>query len=307
MKTTYLSVVLLCTSSTTTTSDAALYHGKHVVRMSLSPGGPFDQPVRIGYDAQRRMLSRGFSVAAAAAAAAAATVTTVAPALAASSAAAVGLCSSCGSGKNSLSSLCNACATGARWYNPANERIFDTKRGSYLPPLPAKFLSKDRLDGRTIVVIGEVHSNPCHHRLEFDIIRALSSSGSDSNGVKLSIGLECFYRQNQAALDRFVFEHKDFLTLKRETSWDQNWGYDLNFYAKIFQFAAMNGIRLVGLNVPFPVAQLVGRVGLSQIPSELHQLLPDVDLGTCGMAWFCALIPCPSLIRHHPDPSPNPS
>jgi len=281
----YLGLVLLCASS-----DAMMSVGKPpqraiVLRMSSS-SPQFDQPVRIGnMEAQRRMLGRGFSAAVAAAAGGAlvpARSHAATPARAATVAG--GLCSSCGSGQASLSSLCNTCATGARWYNPANERIFDTARGSYLPPLPSKFLSNKRLDGRTIVTIGEVHSNPCHHRLEFDIIRALSASSNNQKN-KLSIGLECFYRQHQTVLDRFVFGHKDFGTLKRDTNWDQNWGYDINYYAKIFQFAAMNGIRLVGLNVPFQVAQLVGQVGLNQLPSELLRLLPDVDLGTFLQRW----------------------
>jgi uncharacterized iron-regulated protein len=94
----------------------------------------------------------------------------------------------------------------------------------------------------------------------------------------MAIGLECFYRQHQGALDRFVFSHQDMGTLKRETSWTQSWGYDLNYYAKIFNFAAQRQIRLVGLNVPYPVAKLVSQVGLDGIPPKLRTLLPPVDL-----------------------------
>ena len=37
----------------------------------------------------------------------------------------------------------------------------------------------------------------------------------------------------------------------------ETWGYDLNYYAKIFNFAAIYGIRLVGLNVPIQVIYLL--------------------------------------------------
>jgi uncharacterized iron-regulated protein len=97
-------------------------------------------------------------------------------------------------------------------------------------------------------------------------------------GKKLAIGLECFYRQHQASLDRFIFTHHDMGTLKKETRWTESWGYDLNYYAKIFNFAAKRKIRLVGLNVPYPVARLVSQVGLKQLPEELKVLLPEVDL-----------------------------
>lgn len=160
------------------------------------------------------------------------------------------------------------------WYNPKNERIFDTLHNSYLPAHPELYLPRD-LGSKRIITIGEVHSNPCHHRVEFEIIRSLASFKDPSN---IAIGLECFYRQHQKALDRFVYYHNDMATLKEETKWTETWGYDLNYYAKIFNFAAKKGIRLVGLNVPIEVASLVGRVGIDNIPPVLKSLLPNVDL-----------------------------
>ena len=60
------------------------------------------------------------------------------------------------------------------WYNPRNERIFDTKRNSFLPTIAVAKLIEDELNvkNQRVVVIGEIHSNPCHHRVEFDVIRA---------------------------------------------------------------------------------------------------------------------------------------
>ena len=164
------------------------------------------------------------------------------------------------------------------WYNPDNERIFDTLHKSYLPAKPELYLSPERLEGKKIIVIGETHTNPLCHKLELDVIRALALNnvGSDQN---MAIGLECFFRQHQGALDRFVFIHQDLATLKKETDWENSWGYDLNFYAKIFNFAASRGIRLVGLNVPTQVAQIVGEIGLASVPPKLKALLPEIDLG----------------------------
>lgn len=172
------------------------------------------------------------------------------------------------------------CRVGAaqEWYNPENERIFDTFHKSYLPAKPELYLSPERLEGKKIIVIGETHTNPLCHKLELDVIRALATNNirSDQN---MAIGLECFFRQHQGALDRFVFIHQDLATLKKETDWENSWGYDLNFYAKIFNFAASRGIRLVGLNVPTQVARLVGKVGFENVPPKLKALLPEIDLG----------------------------
>lgn len=56
-------------------------------------------------------------------------------------------------------------------------------------------------------------------------------------------------------------------------------GFDLNFYAKIFNFAALNKIRLLGLNIPYPVSSYIGQVGLGNIPKTLRSKLPqEIDL-----------------------------
>jgi uncharacterized iron-regulated protein len=176
------------------------------------------------------------------------------------------------------SPLCKVGNSPSSWYNPDNERIFDTYHRSYLPAKPELYLSQERLEGKKIVVIGETHTNPLCHRIELDVIRALAMKNMQE-GQNMAIGLECFFRQHQVALDRFVFIHHDLAILKKETDWEKSWGYDLNFYAKIFNFASMHGIRLIGLNVPYQVAQLVGQVGLVNLPPKLKKLLPDVDLG----------------------------
>jgi uncharacterized iron-regulated protein len=156
------------------------------------------------------------------------------------------------------------------WYNPRNERIYDTRRRSYLPTVSAAALIEEELinHNQRVVVIGEIHSNPCHHRVEFDVVKAFFNSNKDKSVIgdrqtfTYAIGLECFYRQHQIALDRYVFEHMNFKTLKEETKWSESWGYDLNYYAKIFNFAAQNKIRLLGLNIPYAAAKLVGSIGL---------------------------------------------
>lgn len=167
------------------------------------------------------------------------------------------------------------------WYNPNNERIFDTKRNSYLPTATAEHLIMQELNQKNqrVVVVGEIHSNPCHHRVEFDIVKSFLNANSVNKVPQdYAIGLECFYRQHQPALDRYIFSHSSIKTLKEETSWDESWGYDLNYYAKIFNFASKNKIRLLGLNIPYPVAKYVGSVGIDNIPAELRSTLPHVDI-----------------------------
>jgi uncharacterized iron-regulated protein len=160
------------------------------------------------------------------------------------------------------------------WYNPRNERIYDTARNSFLPGSASQHLVKE-LAGRRVVLVGEVHSNPCHHHCEFEILRAIAKTVPAG---QIAIGLECFYRQHQGALDRYVLEHGDIAELKRETDWQNTWGFDLNYYAKIFNFAKLNNIRLLGLNAPLDVVRFVGAHGLNALPANVLALLPKVDI-----------------------------
>lgn len=168
-------------------------------------------------------------------------------------------------------------SNGKSFYDPRNERIYNTQKKSFIPAHPEDYLEKE-LGNRNVVVIGEVHSNRCHHHAEFEMVRALHRRGGEFPRPGMAIGLECFYRQHQTALDNFVFLHGDMGTLKRETNWQNTWGYDLNYYSKIFQFAALNKIRLIGLNVPYQVVQLVSSSGFDDLPPSLKRLLPPLVL-----------------------------
>jgi len=157
--------------------------------------------------------------------------------------------------------------------DPRNERIYDTHKRSYIPARPDVFLPRAIGPNNRVVVVGEIHSDRCHHHAEFEVVKSLSSGEKE-----LAIGMECFYRQHQQALDNFIFGHQDLGKLKRETNWKQAWGYDLNYYAKILRYASTKKIRLLGLNCPYPVVQLVGSAGFDSLPASIKQLLPPLDL-----------------------------
>jgi uncharacterized iron-regulated protein len=159
-------------------------------------------------------------------------------------------------------------------YDPNFERIYCTNHLSYIPARPEKFLPRELQDKR-VIAIGEQHNHPVHHRIQFEVIKSVVQLRGAKN---VAVGLESFYRQHQAALDRFVFHHHDLAQLKLETNWDSNWGWDLNYYAKLFKYAALNNVRLVGLNVPLPVAKLVSKLGMEDLPVQLKEVLPDLDL-----------------------------
>lgn len=164
-------------------------------------------------------------------------------------------------------------------YDVTHERIFDTRKRSFVPAEPERLIVPGTVGfSQRIVCLGEMHTHPLHHRMQFNVIKAIHGV-TGSLGEPLAIGLEMFYRQQQAPLDRYVFNHGDLQVLKLETKWDQTWGFDFNQYAKIFRYAREQGIRLVGLNAPQSLLKLINRVGMEGLPKRIKEVLPEMDLG----------------------------
>ncbi|CAM9891242.1 unnamed protein product, partial [Sphacelaria rigidula] len=165
-------------------------------------------------------------------------------------------------------------------YDVRRERIFDTRKSSFMPADPQQLIvnnPRTKFDDR-VVCLGEVHTHPLHHRMQFNMVKATHHI-TKASAEPLAIGLEMFYRQQQGPLDRYVYGHGDLRLLKVETQWDQTWGFDFNQYAKIFRYAREQGIRLVGLNAPSSLLYLVNKVGIEKLPKRIMALLPEMDLG----------------------------
>ncbi|KAA8495082.1 hypothetical protein FVE85_3323 [Porphyridium purpureum] len=172
------------------------------------------------------------------------------------------------------------------------ERIFDTRIGSYLPIRAAMEHLPRYLRGNTnpeladsavppssaqkrLLVIGEEHTHPLHHRMQLDVIKTLRQNAPTK---PLAIGLEHFYRQHQGHLDDYVYGRIGLNKLKERTKWDEMWGHDFNFWLPIFAYARQHGIRLVGLNLPSKAVQIVAERGLDSVPEKLRSTFPEIDL-----------------------------
>ena len=158
-------------------------------------------------------------------------------------------------------------------YDRSRAVLFDTRVGSYLPAAPARYIQAalHRDGDPRVIFAGETHTHPLHHLMQYELVRGVN----DLDGKPLAIGLEMCYRQHQPALDAFVFGGGadgggSFSELKKRVKWRKTWGYDINQYAKIFSYARQNGIRLVGLNVPYGMVQMVSNFGLRKLPDELR-------------------------------------
>jgi uncharacterized iron-regulated protein len=124
----------------------------------------------------------------------------------------------------------------------------------------------DALKKVRLVVVGEHHTNPTHHRDELEVIRSL-----DDAGASLAIGLEMFRKNQQEGLDRWVagkIDETDFEKIYRN-----NWNFPWSLYRGIFLYARKKQIPMVGLNVSEAVTRQVARQGFESLsPAQRGEL-----------------------------------
>ena len=154
----------------------------------------------------------------------------------------------------------NDCAPIGQWLVPQAD-------GAQVQP-PDRVLA--RLAGQPLVLLGETHDNPDHHRWELYTVAGLRALRS-----QIVLGFEMFPRRVQPALDQWVAGELSEAEFLARTEWDKVWGYDPNFYTPIFHFARMNRIPMVALNVDRNLVSKVGDQGWAAIPAALRDGVTD--------------------------------
>lgn len=114
---------------------------------------------------------------------------------------------------------------------------------------------------RRVILLGEGHDIPEHHRWQLQTIAALHALRR-----ALVLGFEMFPRSVQPVLDRWVAGQLTEAEFLRDTDWKRTWGYDAQMYLPIFHFARMNRIPMIALNVDPALAREIGTAGLAAIP-----------------------------------------
>ncbi|MBX9963208.1 MAG: ChaN family lipoprotein [Burkholderiales bacterium] len=123
---------------------------------------------------------------------------------------------------------------------------------------------------RRVILLGEGHDIPEHHRWQMQTIAALHAQRPE-----LVLGFEMFPRAVQPVLDRWVAGQLSEAELLRDTDWKRIWGFDAQMYLPIFHFARMNRIPMVALNIDPALAREIGASGLAAVPAERRQGISD--------------------------------
>lgn len=135
-------------------------------------------------------------------------------------------------------------------------------------------LFADLADTR-VVYVGERHTNPSHHAIQLEVIRALEPTTPD-----LVIGMEMFDRTYQPVLDAWTAGQLDEATFLQRTHWYANWRFDYALYRDILEYAKKKQLRIIALNVPFHLPGKISVGGLDSLSEDdRRHLPPTIDTG----------------------------
>jgi hypothetical protein len=145
----------------------------------------------------------------------------------------------------------SACATHGAW--------IDVKTG----------LSIDRqelfgdLAKSAVVLLGESHPDVDHHLWQLHTVAALHGRGRN-----MVIGFEAFPRRLQSVLDDWIAGKLTDEAFLKAAEWRKVWNYDAALYMPLFQFARLNRIPMIALNVERTLVAEVGRRGWEGVPTS---------------------------------------
>src|SRR5947207_6843159 len=89
------------------------------------------------------------------------------------------------------------------------------------------------------------------------------------------IGFEAFPRRLQGVLDDWIAGKLADEAFLKASEWRTVWGYDAALYMPVFQFARMNRIPMIALNVERSLVARVGQDGWEAVPKSEREGLSD--------------------------------
>lgn len=117
-----------------------------------------------------------------------------------------------------------------------------------------------------VVLLGEYHTSRDDHLWQLQTLAALHLLQPD-----MVIGFEAFPRQVQPVLDAWVAGELDSEQFLQQVAWEKIWNYPPELYLPLFEFARLNRIPLLALNVERGLVQAVRRHGWSAVPETAKE------------------------------------
>jgi uncharacterized iron-regulated protein len=143
--------------------------------------------------------------------------------------------------------------------HPLVGRAWDARAARFTPRAAVE-ASCVRAD---LVLLGETHDNPDHHRLQRELLEALTLAGR-----RPAVAMEQFDREHQAALERASAERPlDAAHVAGAGRFDRR-GWEWAFYEPIVALALERGLPLVAANLSRADAARVVEIGFAALGAE---------------------------------------
>jgi len=137
-----------------------------------------------------------------------------------------------------------------------------------LSPIHGQGLDEERLfsilEGRPVIFLGEVHSNPTHHMVHERILKALVSR----YGV-VNLAMEALPRKAQAIIDRFVEGKIPEAEFLKQVQWDHVWGFDYGLYRPVVDLVISSNGRVWGIGADLDAIKRIARSGMQDLKEDL--------------------------------------
>jgi uncharacterized iron-regulated protein len=109
---------------------------------------------------------------------------------------------------------------------------------------------------RDVVLLGEQHDEVDDHRWQLQTIAALHAQRPD-----MVLGFEMFPRRVQTVLDRWVAGDLTVRQFLEQSEWDKVWALPAEFYLPLFEFARINRIPMLALDIDQKVSRTIAEKG----------------------------------------------
>jgi uncharacterized iron-regulated protein len=127
-----------------------------------------------------------------------------------------------------------------------------------------------------VVYLGETHDRDADHAAQLEIIRALHQQHG-----QIAIAFEMFQRPFQPVIDQYLAGDISLADLRRDSEYDQRWGFPWANYAPILQFARDQQVPVLALNTPTEITRKVAIKGLDALtPREREWIPPLAEIRT---------------------------
>lgn len=113
-----------------------------------------------------------------------------------------------------------------------------------------------RLAAAEVVLLGEIHEKPMHHRWQLHTLAALHGRSEVA-----AVGFEMLPRDAQEVLDRWVGNELSIEEFLEQSSWAEVWGFEPDSYRELLEFVRLNRVPARAINVERRFVREVGREG----------------------------------------------